>query len=98
MKEYGDTLSIALQTAVPLWIMAMSEKGGPDAEDMERARKTSDLLGAKGDLLFFTGKKKGETARVFNELAHSISVLSFCPGGVTTFGQHYESKIPQESC
>lgn len=84
-----NLLAMALSTAVPLRMMAMAEKGGPDAEDRKKAQKASDLLGEKGDKLLFGGKK-GEAAELFNLLAHAITVLSFCPGGVTTFGQNFD--------
>jgi hypothetical protein len=44
------------------------------------------------------GKKPGETAKVFNALAESIGVLSFAPGGVTAFGNHWESWHPEQLC
>ncbi len=89
MQETNNPLNMVLSIAVPLRIMAMAEKGGPDAEDMKKAHKAGDLLGEKGDKLLFGGKK-GEAAELFNLLAHAITVLSFCPGGVTTFGQHFD--------
>lgn len=89
MQERKDLLSMTLSAAVPLGMIAMAEKGGPGADDMRRAQKAGDLLGAKGDRLLFGGKK-GEAAKLFNDLSHAIVVLSFCPGGITIFGQHFE--------
>lgn len=93
MSRTQSLLSVSLSAAVPLRIMRMYEKGGPDDADFIRARKAGELLGEKGDLLMFKSKKEGETAKVFNETAHAIAVLSFCPGGIDIFGQHFEGKL-----
>lgn len=89
-------LSIALSASVPLHIMRLKEKGGPDKEDFIKCKEFSDILAEKGDRLLFPSrskkKKEGETAMLFNRLSHSIAVLSFCPGGITIFGNHYETK------
>ena len=92
MSNTQTPLSISLFVAVPLRIMEILERDGPSKEDMARAQKASDLLGAKGDLLMFKGKKEGETAKVFNEIAFSIAVLSFCPGGVTVFNTNWDAQ------
>ena len=89
MPQNDNLLAMSLSAAVPLRMMAMAAKGGPDAEDMKKAQKAGALLGEKGDKLLFGGKD-GEAAELFNLLAHSICVLSFCPGGVTTFGQTFD--------
>jgi len=88
-------LTTSMQAAVPLHIMRLKEKGGPTDEDMSEARKTSDILGERGDVLLFGGGKKGEAADQFNRTAHAIAVLSFCPGGVTIFGTTFDAeKMP----
>jgi len=89
----NDLLPTMLQMAVPLYIMRLKEKGGPDKDDMKKAQEWSDVLGERGDILLCGGGKKGECADMFNGTAHAVAVLSFCPGGVETFGQHWESKI-----
>ena len=60
--------------------------------DFERARKVSNVLGEKGDILLFGGGKKGEAASIFNETAHAIAILAFCPGGIDIFGSHFDAK------
>ena len=88
----NDALHISLCAAVPFRIMEMREKGGPNAADFEAARNASGALGERGDVLLYGGpKRKGEVAELFNQLAHSIAVLAFCPGGVTVFGEHWEA-------
>ncbi|MEK6609189.1 MAG: hypothetical protein AABZ30_16140 [Myxococcota bacterium] len=42
----------------------------------------------------FGGGKPGEVADLFNRTAKAIAVLSFAPGGVTVFGQHWEAQHP----
>lgn len=83
-------LKIALSAAVPLWIEELKNK--PWAELQEQAKAAADVVASKGDLLMFRGKKKGESALAFNALAKGIAILSFAPGGVTTFGMHFEAK------
>ena len=88
----NESLPIAMSAAVPLYIMQLQKKGGPDAEDMKRAQDISAKLGGHGDILLFGGGKKGECAEMFNETARAIAVLAFCPGGVNVFGSHFEAK------
>lgn len=96
MTNTQNSLSIAMAAAVPLRIMGMQEKGGPDDADFDRAQRAGELLGEKGDLLLFKSKKEGETARTFNETAHAIAILAFCPGGITIFGQCFEGRMKVE--
>lgn len=88
----NEALPIAMATAVPLYIMQLQDKGGPDTKDMERARVISDKLGERGDVLLHGSEKKGECAEMFNETARAIAVLAFVSGGVNIFGQHFEAK------
>ena len=85
----SDILKIALSAAVPLRILELRSKGGPDDVDLDFARGFAHVLGEKGDILQYRGKKKGETAEIFNGLARAIAVLSFCPGGIKVFGEHW---------
>ena len=84
-------LGTALATAVPLHILELQERGGPTDADMAELGSVAELLGEKGDILLFGGKKKGECAEIFNKTAFGIAVLAFAPGGVTLFGQHFEA-------
>jgi len=86
-----NLLAIAMSAAVPLHIMQLQEKGGPDATDLKKAQETSDMLGERGDVLLFGGGKTGEAADLFNRTAHTIAVLAFVPGGIDIFGQHFEA-------
>ena len=87
-----DLLQIALSAAVPLNILKIKEKGGITDEDMKKCNDFSTVLGEKGDKILWPSNKKGETAKLFNELVYCIAVMSFCPGRITILNQHYESK------
>lgn len=90
-KPAGGLLAIAISAAVPLRIIELVRRGGPSDADVKAAGEFSQVLGEKGDRLLFRSSVPGETADLFNRLAESIAVLSFCPGGVTMFGQKYEA-------
>jgi len=88
----SDLFSIAMSAAVPLRIMALVEKGGPDAEDYAKAQAHNVVLGERGDVMLFGGGKNGEAADLFNKTAQAIAILAFCPGGVTLFNQTFDAK------
>jgi len=90
------TLSIALSAAVPLWIIGLKEKGGPSAEDWVWLKEAQNILTDVGEGILYSAKKKGETAKAFNAVANAIAILSFVPGGITIFNQHWES-LPEDS-
>lgn len=95
MSLNGELLRITLLAAVPLWALRMKQAGGPSDEDYEKIKEYAPLLGHRGDVLLYGGsKKKGEVADLFNGLAHAIAVLSFTPGGVDVFGEHWETTLP----
>ena len=89
----ANLLSDMMQMAVPLWVKAYKDKGGPNAEDMKAAQETSDILGERGEILLCGGGKSGECADQFNRTARAVAVLAFVPGGVTIFGSHFEEKV-----
>lgn len=81
-----------VSASVPLRIMAiLKEYGEPTDRHWEEARDFADVLGEKGDVLLFGGKK-GEAASLANTLAQAIAVMSFLPGGIRVFGQRFEAK------
>lgn len=83
-------LYTSLQCAVPLWVFEL--QGRSWEYIVERASCCAQEVAERGDLLMFRGKKPGQTAAVFNRLAEGVACLSFCPGGITVFGVHYEQK------
>lgn len=80
----------SLQCAVPLWIMHI--KDVPFDDKQRRAEECSQIVAEKGDVILFKGGKRGETAAAFNALAEGIAILSFAPGGVRAFGEHWEAE------
>ena len=80
-----------ISAAVYFTIEQIRDRGGPNAEDMKKAKATSEILAERGDILLFGGGKKGECADQFNRTAHAIAVLSFAPGGVTLFGIRFDA-------
>jgi hypothetical protein len=89
--QEGQHLPFVLDAAIPLWIhkfRSLSEE--------ERACMLDDLnksdFSLRMEYLLHRGPK-GETAEAFNDLAKGIALLSFCPGGVTCFGRHWETKL-----
>ena len=96
-EKYGEwttkytLLSSTLQLAVPLWIERL--RGAPWEHVERRARECSQVIAEHGDNLLFRSKKKGDTAEAFNRLAEGIACLSFCPGGVKIFGEHWEAVL-----
>jgi len=86
-------LATSLSAAVPLWTESFVEKGMSLDEVLAVAKGASQIIAEKGDLILFKSKKKGETAEAFNALAKGIAACAFVPGGVTTFGQHFEADM-----
>ena len=87
----NEHLSEMIKMAVFFRIHELKQRGGPTAEDMQKAQETSQILGERGDILLFGGGKKGECADIFNRTAHAIAVLAFAPGGVEIFGSRFEA-------
>ncbi|EFH84831.1 hypothetical protein [Ktedonobacter racemifer] len=85
-------LAIALSAAVPLRVLGLYERQGPDENDLEAARQVGTLLASKGDVLLFGSQVRGETAKLFNHVAQALAILSFAPGGMTCFGQHFDAQ------
>ena len=95
----GHPLSGMLAVAVTLQLKEMEDRGGPTDREVKDAQAFGQILGENGDLLLFGGKP-GEAAALFNQLAHAVAVLAFCPGGITIFGQHYQAipnNLPPET-
>lgn len=88
----GGLLPIHLSAAVPLLVAELRLRGGPDEADYAIIQETGRELAAKGDRLLYPCGKRGEAADLLRKLAYAITVLSFLPGGVTVFGQHWETE------
>lgn len=90
-------LKIHLSAMVPIALMELKQRGGPDDLDYERVRSYATELGAKGDAILYPVKAKGQSAEMVSKLVEAIAVLAFLPGGITIFGMHFNaSGIPKE--
>jgi hypothetical protein len=85
-----DLLTISLSAAVPLRIMKLIRDGGPSEADFERIKSYQEDLTTRGSDLYFRNTKNNATATRFNQVADAIAVMSFLPGGITTFGMHFD--------
>lgn len=92
-RSYEDHthLTAALQVAVPLWIIEIKPLGMNAI--LTRARELNELQDSTGQRLIGSDallySREGDTANSFNALAESIACMSFLPGGITCFGQHW---------
>jgi len=86
-----ELLPLHLDAQIPLYIAELQKKGGPDATDFALVREAGQALAARADRLLHRCGKKGEATDLITALAFGVAVLSFLPGGVTVFGQHWES-------
>jgi hypothetical protein len=95
-RDEGWLLPMMLDAAVPLLIHEIQSKGGPDEDDQRFMREMDSAnsnLCLRMEYLMHKGPKEGDTARVFNDTAKVIAILSFCPGGVTLFGRTWMGHV-----
>lgn len=85
-------LAIALQTSVALRVMEIKRRGFLTDEEIETAKTISELLGEHADQIL-QSRKQSKTAEVFNAVTTAIAIASFDPGGISIFGNHWESKL-----
>lgn len=84
-------LRLSLAAAVPLWAQQLQRT--PLKDLLAEGPDLATYLASKGDVLQFRGKK-GESAEAFNKFARAVTILSFMPGGITLFEDHYENTHP----
>lgn len=89
-----ELIQLTLSLAVPSCIANLQRIGGPSDWHFEQAHVFAGELGAHGDAILY--HVKGETARMMTRLCEAVAVLAFCPGGVTTFGLHFEAHAESE--
>ncbi len=87
MQDHPLPLFVA--TFVPLRILEIQQAGGATDADFKRARTFVPDLCEHGDALLYHEKRR--TGEMAGRLVDAIAVLAFVPGGVTMFGQHFES-------
>lgn len=75
-----------------MWIEKLKHKS---FEDFEKRRESIlESVCYKGDLLLYGSKKKGETAKLFNDLAEGLAWLALIAKGGVTFGeQHWDAEF-----
>lgn len=87
-------LAISLEAAVPLWMLEIKQRGR--AAWWSRIEANRDIwmnnIAERGDVLQYGGGKKGEVAKLFNELAEALAHMAFMPGGVRFGESHWEGK------
>jgi hypothetical protein len=88
MKKDGLMLATRLDAAVPLWIEQF--RNLPDDEWQWMISEINKDFPEKMEYVIH--RKEGRTAEAFNDLARAVALLSFCPGGVTCFGRHWETR------
>jgi hypothetical protein len=87
-------LTAHLETTVPIQIADYLSKGGPSEVDYARIRTVYPTeIGSHGDAVQFRDAKW--TATIITMLVDGLAALSFCPGGVTAFGLHWETAVPE---
>jgi hypothetical protein len=84
----STTMASYLLTAVPLQMMALAAKGGPDDADRAAMAGYSRMLAEHGDDLLFGGKYGGGAAA---DLARAVALLSYLPGGIRLFGLYFSA-------
>jgi len=94
MESTADLLRTSLSAAVPLWAWEFRQLSWEELQKI--AQQSGQIIAEHGDLILFRSEKKGETADAFNALARGIAALSFAPGGVNCFGQHFETRLSEE--
>lgn len=88
-EEKNSLLSTMLQVAVPLRMRELRQVG-PTARRLQLERLRNSDLPYRLEYVLHRGPKEGDSARAFNDLATAIALLSFAPGGVSTFGTRYQ--------
>lgn len=90
-----DLLPISLSAAVPIWIHKVRQNGRVawEARMADKSAEWSQALAERGDRLLYRSKKAGETAELFNILAECLAHMAFVPGGVKSFGSHWEARF-----
>lgn len=89
-----DLLRLTLATGVPIAMFDLALQGGPLEGDWARARAFALPLAAHGDDILFRSKRPGVTADLVAQLIRAVAVLAYAPGGVTTFGLHFDAGQP----
>lgn len=88
----GEPMEKHLPMAVNREIERMKQHGGPTEADRQGIEGFSERIGSEGDILLYGGGKKGQAEELFHLTALAIAVMSYHPGGIHIWGNHYETK------
>lgn len=95
-EDSNPILMGMLELAVPMWIDRLRPL--PWTEIERRRERCADVLAFASPGVDIAGLasratdgKKGGVAAAFNVMAEALAILSFCPGGVTFSGSHWEA-------
>jgi hypothetical protein len=86
----GSYLAMSLDAAIPLW-MVKYWGYSPEERQTEIDELNASDFSSRMEYILHEGPKEGDTSKAFNDLARSVALLSFAPGGVTAFGRHWEA-------
>ncbi len=86
-----DRWSIPMQSAVPLRILSLYERGGITRRDVILAYLAGETLGTSADRYLNGSTTAEENAALFNRAARTLAVLSYLPGGVPEGWGHYDA-------
>ena len=89
----GRSLPDALSAAVPLWMLRFQGYSAEERqEEIDRLNSEGVDFCMRMEYVLHKGPKPGDSAKAFNDLAKTIALLSFAPGGVSAFGSYWEWK------
>lgn len=86
-------LPMSLAVAVPLWAQKMSHLPIEVILDTQAINRVGDIVGLCGEAILYKIKKSDAnpgSAEAFNALAEGIARMAYLPGGIKTFGMHFE--------
>lgn len=98
MTDIGDLLfRETLRVSVKIQINNFIRMGGPSESDIAKARNHQVFWAENpqriDSLIRNEPKKAGNSAEIFNQVAFSVAVLSFAPGGIDFGNFHFEAAL-----
>jgi len=88
----SDRWSVPMQSAVPLRILSLYERGGITRRDLILAYLAAETLGTSADRYLNGTTTAEENAALFNRTARTLAVLSYLPGGVPAGWGSYDAQ------
>ena len=88
----ADRWSVPMQSAVPLRILSLYERGGITRRDLILAYLAAETLGTSADRYLNGATNAEENAALFNRAARTLAVLSYLPGGVPEGWGSYDAQ------